>query len=506
MIGKALALVHAWLVIDFFADARRSGQPGSSLTSTIFTQSFVALIFAALTFDAGIGVVAYATANLSLSTLLIGAGMLADPAAVEVRAADRVLVGTAPVPRTLLPIARAMHATFHLGLVTVGTALPPAILAGFVADSVWLVPAYLAFAVLLAGMAAGLLALLVRIVLRVGGSVRAALVAGTAKALLLGGGLVAFALCLPHLDETAAAIPGGRTAATAWPPYQAARVLGAPGSSGGYALALAGLAIVLAVLGLALREPGDARAASRIGSARRGPLDRLERRLAGRGPLLGTTEWTSAMLFRSPGFRSRVLPLFGIPIAMALLAFGEQSARERGVLLGVTLQLPAIYLPFLVAFLPHADHAGAGWVFDTAPVEARRLAREAALLSLSVRILLPVQAVAAVAVAALGLGPIRALGLCGFSFGLSVFVAALTLRALDHVPFTAPADEPPALEFGGLVGVSLLLAALGAGFGLVAASIPGLAGGLALAAAAIWFLGRAPARAGRTASAAGSAP
>lgn len=494
MIRKALALVHAWLVIDFFAETRRTGQPGSSLTSTIFTQSFVALVFAALSFDSSIGLVAYASANLSLSTLLIGVGMLADPDVAERRAADRTLVSTAPVPRTLLPVARFLHATFHLGLVTVGTAIPPAVLAGFVAGTAWAVPAYLALAVVLAGTASGALALLVRLVLVLGGSVRAALVAGTVKALLLGGGLIAFALCLPHLDETADAIPGGRAAANAWPPYWASRLLDDPVANVVYGLAIAALAAALLAMALALGDPDDARSASRIGSRRPGPLGLLERKWAGSGPLLGVTEWTSAMLFRSPGFRARVLPLFGIPVAMALLAFGEQGTRERAALLGVTLQLPAIYLPFLVAFLPHADHAGAGWVFETSPFHSRKLAREAAVLSLAVRIMLPVQIVAGLAIAALGLGAGRAIALATFSFGLSVLVTAFATRRIEHVPFTADQDEPPELEFGGLVGISLALAALGIGFGLVAASPAGIAGGVASSALAAHFLSRAPRR------------
>jgi hypothetical protein len=492
---KALALCRAWLVVDFFGDSRRSGQPGSSLTSAIFTQAFIALVFAALSFDASISLVAYAAANLSLSTLLLGVGLGADPGDAERLLADRVLVGTAPVPRALLPLARAAHASFALVLVTVGMALPPAILAGFAARNPLVVPAYLLAAVVLAGIAAGSFALLVRIVLRFGGAVRAALVAGTTKALVLGGGLVAFALALPHLDETAAALPGGRLVASCWPPYWAARCIAAPLDDIGYGLALGALGAGLLGLGLRIGEVDDARTATRIGTGRRSALQRLERWLCGQDlALRGVTRWTAAMLFRSPGFRSRVLPLFGIPVAFVFLAFGEQGLRERTALLGVSLQLPAIYLPFLVAFVPHADHAGTAWLFETGPRPTRVLGREAARIAIAVRILLPIQLVAAAAIAALGLGGWLALGLPAFSFGLSVAVLAWATRGLEHVPFTAEADEPASLEFGGLVGVALVLAALGIGAGLLGHSPLGGCAGLAIASTALVFLRRAERR------------
>src|SRR5690606_33079813 len=56
--AKAAALVRAWLWIDFFGGTRRSGEPGSTLTSPSFTQSFVGLVVAALTFGSRVGAVA----------------------------------------------------------------------------------------------------------------------------------------------------------------------------------------------------------------------------------------------------------------------------------------------------------------------------------------------------------------------------------------------------------------------------------------------------------------
>jgi hypothetical protein len=490
---KLAALVETWLVLDFFGDARRSGEPSSSLTSTIFTQSFLALVFAALTFDDQIGAAAYVAANLSLSTLLLGVGLGTEPADRERRLADAFLVATSPNRRTLLPIARAVHASIQTTLVGVGMALPPAILTGFVTGSPLATFAYLALAVLLAGCAAGAFDLLVRAVDRLGGPIRAALVAGTTKAAVLGVGLLAFATSLPHLDESLAAIPYGAAVGLAWPPYWAAKLLTAPAL--GPAASLAGLAAALVTLHLLLGEAPEDRPSRPQSRPRQGPLDRLQDALTrDDAPLRGTTSWTAAMLFRSPGFRARVLPLFGIPLAMALLALRADQGRNGTALLGVTLQLPAIYLPFLVAFLPHADHAGAAWLFETAPRHGQKLAREAALLALSIRLLLPFHATAALLLAATGfpLGP--ALALPTFGFATGVGVAALSLRQLEHTPFTQRHDDPPAMEFGGLLAIGLILAALGIGASTVTTTPLGVLSCTAPALLAAAHLRNAPRR------------
>ncbi len=470
---KLAALVETWLILDFFGDARRTGEPSSSLTSTIFTQSFLALVFAALTFDDQISATAYVAANLSLSTLLLGVGLGTGTEDRERRLADAFLVATSPSRRTLLPIARAIHASIQTTLVGVGMALPPAILAGFVAGSPLATLAYLALAVLLAGCAAGAFDLLVRMTDRVGGPIRAALVAGTTKATALGAGLLAFATSLPHLDESLAAIPYGAAIAWAWPPYWAARLMTAPALEP--AAALAGLAVSLTALHLLLGETPEDRPSRPRTRPRHGLLDRLQDRLAGDdAPLRGTASWTATMLFRSPGFRARVLPLFGIPLAMALLALDSDRGEHGTALLGVTLQLPAIYLPFLIAFLPHADHAGAAWLFETAPRHGPRLAREAALLALAVRLLLPFHAAAAAALVLLtGTPPGPALALPALGFATGVGVAVLALRRLEHTPFTQRHDDPPALEFGGLLATGLVLAAVGIQASTLAASTTG---------------------------------
>ena len=69
------ALVGTWLLLDFFGEGRSSGK-SSSLTTAVFGQAFVVLVFAALLFP-DVPLCAYAAANLSLSTTFAGLGALA---------------------------------------------------------------------------------------------------------------------------------------------------------------------------------------------------------------------------------------------------------------------------------------------------------------------------------------------------------------------------------------------------------------------------------------------
>ena len=126
--SKVAALVRAWLVLDFFGDARRAGKGhASSLTTVIFAQSFFALAFAALLYPET-PPTPFAAANLSLSTLLLAIGALGDEGRPARRGADEVLCRTAPLTALARTAARALHTAFAIGLVTIGMALPPAIL------------------------------------------------------------------------------------------------------------------------------------------------------------------------------------------------------------------------------------------------------------------------------------------------------------------------------------------------------------------------------------------
>ena len=67
------ALVGSWLLLDFFGDARRTGGVSSTLTTTIFSQSFVSLGAAALLYPE-VPPVPFAAATLSVSTLFVAIG------------------------------------------------------------------------------------------------------------------------------------------------------------------------------------------------------------------------------------------------------------------------------------------------------------------------------------------------------------------------------------------------------------------------------------------------
>ena len=270
MTSRILALVHAWLVLDFFGDSRKSGQPGSSLTTTIFTQAFIGLVFAIFVISEPPykNDVAYLAANLSLSTLMVGIGLLGDPQRFKRAFADEVLARTAPLSASALTLARALHGGFHLCLVTVGMALPPAVLAYWVCGQApWVPLAYLVVACLAAGIMAGCLAVFTRAVHLLFGPSRAQLVVGTLKALLLGGGFLAMVVCLRHLEGTAADIPLGPVSALAWPPYWAARFVGNPGGSWWFLAALLAACVLLYLLSSMPPPPPCGRPERRCGNA-----------------------------------------------------------------------------------------------------------------------------------------------------------------------------------------------------------------------------------------------
>ena len=98
------SLLRAWLLLDFFGDARRAGnQQGSSLTTTIMWQALLALVFAALLYP-DVAPVPFAAANLCLSTLLIGIASLGDEERPLRRAADEALLATSPISRTAVVV------------------------------------------------------------------------------------------------------------------------------------------------------------------------------------------------------------------------------------------------------------------------------------------------------------------------------------------------------------------------------------------------------------------
>jgi len=490
--GPTRTLVHTWLLLDFFGDSRRSGHQGSSLTTTVFGQSFLALAFAALLFPET-PIVPFVAATSSLTVLLVGLGALATADRVGRERADQVLLASAPISPTKVLAARVLHGSFAVCLHATGLALPAGVLLLWLAPP-WVAPTYVAASCLLAGIATGALAVVVRVARSVLGEARAWLLAGTLRALVLGFGFVGFALGLKQLRGTADGFFLGRTAVEWLPPYWLARWLAAPADLEwlGRLLGLAVALLVLARFASSSRRPQRAR----VGAS---PMAALDRWFARSGPLLGLTVFTSTMLYRSPGFRSRVLPLFGLPAAMTWLAFQDSAGDGFGVLLGMTLLFPAIYLPFLVAFLPRADQEGTGWVFRAAPTDPMSCVHEAALLALSTRVLLPVYIIAWLAMGAAGLGWLAATGLAAGALGIAVLTAALQTRRLPTIPFTDESSDEVGADLGGLMATALPLGLLGALLGHRGLAHPtyALVVGAALLAVAVAFLRGAPRRAAR---------
>ena len=474
MQSRVLTLVRSWLVIDFFSESRRTGEPGSSLTTTVFGQSFFGLLFAAVFLpETTEQAVAYFAANLSLSTVLIGIGLLGDPKGYKRELADEFLVHTAPMPARSLAVARALHSSFYLGLVTTGMAIPPAVLAYWVCDhSLTAVGLYLVMATAAAAVMAACLALFTQFVNLCMGPLRAQLLTGTLKMLLLGGGFAGFALCLPHLTGTADDLPIGRTGAMFWPPYWAARIVDQPADSGLFWQLLLGTGAALFILATALNRLRRRRIQPK--PARVALLARLDRSFAPEGPLLGVIRFVATMLYRSPGFRARVLPIFGMPAAMVVLSLWstDNDPQSASLLLGITLQFPAIFLPFLIAFLPRSDHENAGWIFETSPHQDIHLYRTASLVALVTHILLPVQAAACLALLATSNGSLNEIlfeiSMPVFSLAVGTVMGGICLHQLTARPFTENTPEDKPIEFGGLLTLAIVLALFGGVFALYA--------------------------------------
>lgn len=483
---KALALIRAWLVLDFFGDARRSGGDGSSLTTTIFTQSFLAFVFAALLYPETPRV-PFVAANLCLSSLLIAVGVLGNQDQLERRRADEALVRTAPLGTGIVVLARAGHGAFYVALLTIGMALPPAVLLGCSTNDPLQAIGYVLLACGCSGLATGALGVAMRSFVRLFGHARAALLAATSKAMLLGGGIVMFALGLPHLDENLAAMPIGRTAVELLPPWHVARFLAAPAEQSWRLGVLAAAALALGLMAIAI---GNERSPRRTRVASFDPLRSLLRWIARRGPTLGVGEFVATSMWRSAGFRARVLPLLGLPAGMVFSSLHGSGERHGFVFTCLLLQLPAIYLPFLIAFLPRADQPDSGWIFEVTPRLTLGIVRDATWRALVTHVLVPVHGLAAVLLVA-STPSLDTVAACLFSLAVAVIAARAMTQNLDAVPFSTR-EEDTGTDLGALFGAALALGVLGSLFGgALPASLRLVVAGLAVATA-ITMLARQP--------------
>jgi hypothetical protein len=459
---KIRALVASWLVLDFFGDSRkgRGGGGGSTLTTTIFSQSFLSFVVAALLWPEP-PPVPYAAAMLSLSSLLTALGALDVETGLPRRRADRVLLGTAPIGPFATTMARALHGAFRTLLLTIGMALPPAILLACRQHRAWLAPGYLAAACLCAALTNGVLAVLLLAARRFLGAPRTALFAGTLKALLLGFGVVLFVLGLPALQRDADALPIGRLGAQLLPTYHAAELLADPGAQAWRLLPLLSAGALLLLLGRWLGEQERETADRVVGIGLPGRALLAAARSA---PERGLAAFVAVQIWRSPGLRAHALPLLGIPAAIAFLALRGADSSARAMFVAMALQFPGIYLPFVIAFLPRSDDPGASWLFASAPAIEPALVQRATWLALVAQVLLPVHLVAWAVLALAGAPPLCVLGDGAFALGAAALLAPAMLRNLPSIPFTRDEAGEAGFELGNLMAFGLLLAGAGAAF------------------------------------------
>lgn len=457
---QVAALIRTWLLLDFFGDSRRAGSGhGSSLTTTIMWQSLLSFGFAMLLYP-DVHSIPFVAANLCLSTLLIGIGSLGDEERPLRLAADETLLAGAPVSNTAVVLARSGHAAFHMVLVTTGMAISPAILLGHLTGDPLQSLGYVVAACACTGLTNAGLATMRSVLTRAFGVARATLAMGTTKAALLGGGFVLFALSLRQLEGTAADLPIGRTGAELLPTYHAARLLADPASESWRLLPWIALVAGMLLLNVLLRansSPGRTRIRGRQ------PLLQLLGRIAGSGPRRGIAEFVALSMWRSAGFRARVLPLMGLPAGMVFLTLGGDGGDDF-VLLCLLLMLPAIYLPFLIAFLPRADQAKTGWVFAHAPQLSRDLVSDATWRALTTHVLVPTYGMALTLVVAFGPDRLDRAAGAVFAFAMAV-LAAERMARLDRVPFSDDREEDRGLELGNLMAGALALGVLGTAFG-----------------------------------------
>ncbi|MAE76661.1 MAG: hypothetical protein CMJ85_07335 [Planctomycetes bacterium] len=387
MTTQLRALLAAWFTIDLFGKSRRSGERGTgTLTTAVFTQGFLSWCFAALCFE-DVPPVPFLAGTLSLVAGFAALAMLGEVLHDQIgHPADRDLVLASPISRLTLATGRALHTVSMLCLFSLGLAVAPAILIGFKTKSFVVVPLYLASAVVLSALVTA--AIQVPVVLSakllgrgIGASVSAAIRGG-----LLGGGFLGLLLGFRAMHQGAHAFPGGIDFLQWTPPYWFARLL-LDGSHSPIIVASAAALVGLLVFASSLRQR------DRSGRRRRSRwLGRLTRILSRDRATHGLADFTLTMLVRERSFRLRALPLLGLPTAAVIL--GLRAGVERETLpffFGLVHNLPLIYLPMLIFFVPYAEGHSASWLVNASLAEPLAMSRKAVGTAFAVA-LVPLQA------------------------------------------------------------------------------------------------------------------
>jgi hypothetical protein len=193
------------------------------------------------------------------------------------------------------------------------------------------------------------------------------------------------------------------------------------------------------------------------------------------------------MLLRERQFRVRAIPLLVLPFAMAFLAVMSETAGDSEALFAVVQQFPAIYLPFLIAFLPSSEGWQGRWIFFTSPAESMAAIRRGAAMAVLHVLAFPVMALLLV-VHAMLFGPKSAVLTAAFSAGILLLLVPGSFRACEQPPFSASPDRLAAgPDLGGLFFRGVALTGAGVVFALllerpaVAAAVAALALGAGIA-------------------------
>jgi hypothetical protein len=152
------------------------------------------------------------------------------------------------------------------------------------------------------------------------------------------------------------------------------------------------------------------------------------------------------------------------------------------------LQIPAIYLPFLIAFLPRADQTDTAWVFGLAPGLSRGLVQDATWRALVTHVLVPVHAIGLLLLWGFAPNRLEATAASLFAFGIAVVAARAMVRSLDTIPFTQSREADASTDLGALFGAALVLGGLGTVFGaLLPHALRWPTAGLVFGGAVLWL-------------------
>ena len=270
-------------------------------------------------------------------------------------------VGAQPVRPVELRAARVMVIGVLLGVLSLGSLLPAALLA----------PSELGIGgklvLVIAGLAQSLfVASLLLWLQRLFGE-RAEFILVLLQTAVFCMVLVGFAAGLRYLPQLAATAHVDGAWLTYPPAWFAALTAGVEGTApllGLLAAAFAAATLILAPF----PPPPRARRTSTPMSVLLYPLRVLARRLWVRPEERASFELLYEALPAERAFVARTYPLFAVPLAFMLLGAEQGTAKGEG-LLALLAFMPVTYLPILLLHVPSTSTPAARWILDVAPLD-----------------------------------------------------------------------------------------------------------------------------------------